>query len=135
MTTAYIVTGGEYSEYHVVAACSSREVADWFIDRRLGDSILELAVYDTIPDFTPVYNIFESLFEDGSTRSHWEWVGAVLEDELSPSLQVVAYGRPSGRLEVSGPDKQAVEQAFGDRRGRILDALAQGMTLTEACDV
>lgn len=41
MSTIYLVTSGEYSDYHVVGACSTEEHADQLINAMNGDGYIE----------------------------------------------------------------------------------------------
>ena len=49
MTTIYLVTDGEYSDYHVVCACSTKELAEG-VAKRLGATVEEYELDRMSPD-------------------------------------------------------------------------------------
>lgn len=84
-TTIYLLTSGQYSDYSVDAAFTTRAEAERAAelhekDKRWGDArVEEYVLYDRCPDFTTVYKVGVRLYEDGTTdmdedvRTHLPW--------------------------------------------------------------
>jgi hypothetical protein len=77
MTKVYIVTDGEYSDYHIVGVFSTREIAESVLRACYADGVEEHEVDSKIvldAEFGPIYTV-EILLEEGKINKHFTCTG------------------------------------------------------------
>lgn len=141
--TVWALTSGSYSDYGIEAIFTTEKAAlaasklkedeyDWH-DYNVESFIL----YDEVPEEVTLYEMVEVIV-DGSpsyvsttkvtSKTKYPWMFLWGTPRARPHVRYVrapVYKGKAGRLEVHGNDKQAVQQAFSDQRGVILDALSK----------
>ena len=144
--TAYVVTGGAYSDYHVVAVFTDKELAEAFVEAEGGDDILEEPLRTAMPGSVTVYVMKCNVPDEDSFRigpwwvddswsyrvwdlgSEWAAVpGAVENDDKAGK----SFGKPQHRYRwdvvVKGTDQERVRKVYGDTKARVR-AEIEGLT-------
>jgi len=131
--TVWSYSTGSYSAYQVRALFTTKEAAEAAEYAASTDEeafVEEFTLYDEVPERVTLYLVREWIGVSGETRDHYEvaetefpWsIYAAYDPGGRPTVKYdrTDYGGPGGYLVVWGVDRQAVEQAFGDRRGELL---------------
>ncbi len=124
----YLITEGEYSDYHVVAAYTTREKAEEAIERlrRLGysgrsDPEIEEFPLDGTPRYQPLYYCIVEV-ETGEVLREWETNQLLWSEEAMPPDEDADWTW-GGRLVVRGGTARGAEVARKiafDKRTQIL---------------
>lgn len=132
----WLVTTGEYSDYNVKCACSTKKTAETVAAKMRGVSdswdsdakVQECSLVTADVEQVAVLSLQENLWDGGassdmrrSTRLEWPF------DPLTwPCLPVAwrwvrapMHKNLGGRLEVWGTDHKRVEKTFSDRRAQV----------------
>ena len=147
--TVYVVTNGEYSNYHVVAVFADKADAQAFVEANGGDEILEEPLQSAMPESYMMYQMGCDVPDDDPDEQYrmvetW-WVDRSQEyrlwkldaAELAPATLDPLSGKPydpspsgySGRwrIQVTGTDQERVRKVYGDAKARIR-AEIEGLT-------
>lgn len=136
--TVYALAVGAYSDYHIKALFPTEELAEEAVKANKGDDrwhdesrVEAFILYDEIPERITVYRVQEVIWDNGETTDYradestnlpWnQWYD--FNENGRPEVRYVrapVHRNKGGRLEVSGTDQQAVNQAFGDDKAKLL---------------
>lgn len=134
MTTVYLVTSGEYSDYCVDAVYLDKEQAELHVERgnateKYADYALEeWELSDKAPEIYPHFSHSAYVHKDGHlTYEHVDGGGRLASEptELTVGFNEEYYRRwgtepwHSTPLNVYGPDEESVEKAFADKLAEI----------------
>ena len=140
-STVYLVTGGDYSDYHVVAVFADKADAQAFVEANGGDEILEEPLQSALPETYMMYEMSCDVPDDEPGDLYRMvktcWVDRSLayrlwkldDTELAPATLDPLSGKPyapsrSGyrgrwRIQVTGTDQERVRKVYGDAKARI----------------
>ena len=151
--TAYVVTDGDYSDYHVVAVFADRVNAQAFIEAGGGDDILEEPFRRVIPEKCTLYTMLCRVPYDGEPATYRKWIQTspgnttpAVEADIpkpwwidyeytnrvwDPVPTVVVhqgeYHRNGTEIKVKGTDRERVRKVYGDAKARVR-AEIEGLT-------
>ena len=141
MTTVYVVTEGDYSDYRICGVFSTRAMADDYVRGGYGDSVEEYEVDPEYVALPPGYHLFTvSMLRDGTLPApypgawdngavhlaHYANASKVGEIELCPPRRVQAVGGgwvwKDGcmRATVAARDTEHAVKIVGEWRATIL---------------
>jgi hypothetical protein len=121
MTTIYLVTEVEYSDYHVCAVFSTYALAHDYMDKFHGEDIEEYKldpVVQTLPNGMNVYNL--DMLRDGDTN-YMRYVDTPQLDALvEPHLDYSFWKNGALTGDILARDKKHAVKIFNEKRTQLI---------------
>ncbi len=121
MKTIYLVTEGEYSDYHVAAAFSTEALARDYMDKFDGDNIDEYELdpqKQSLPNGMNVYSV--DMFRDGSTNNLYYDNTDRLDELVEPHIERDFYKNGVLTGEVLARDKIHAAKIMNEKRVQLI---------------
>ena len=136
-STLWAVTKGDYSDYHVLCVCPSKELAETVKRAYDGDedswgsaNVEAMLFLNREPQKITTHHRFVTIWDEGTTtdqgerqRDEWEFDLLYPEDRKPVHWRWVRapmHNGKGGRLEVSGTDPKRVGKVFTEKRAQLI---------------
>jgi hypothetical protein len=126
MTTVYVVTRGDYSEYRIVCVCLDKAIADALAERNEDYSVEEYEALDTLPEVVEELRLRAAIMADGKVEETERIMGhtPVLDewdvDPCAHDVWVHVYGVPSIEVIVRGSDHERVRKVYSEKKAQAI---------------
>lgn len=120
MTTIYVVTQGHYSDYGIVAVCSTEENAQLYVDS-LNDASIEEYELDELSDLIKqgYKSFYIKMFRDGTTEDIYNYMGLPMQEDTI-SLYKAAHYVPCLLGYVTAKSKEHAVKIANEKRAMLI---------------
>lgn len=136
MSTVYVVTSGEYSDFRIEAIFETRQDADACVTRGAGEDVAEYELYGPGDDTFRLRKVFYThvlITPDGvigESKSDMQSWPSTQDKELFVSASVGPWVH-QWRVDAVAATRDAAVKAVRERAAKVASLLAQGMNPAE----